>query len=227
MVDTVLNIINNARGRAEYSPLSATDFDSGQEAEHLFFKHNFKTVYKKVLQAKGDDTRKTFQFNTIQGVNTYSLDFDFNKLSSLDLYRIDSTGTQDYKLRYLTEAEALLLYPDFSDIPEGTPEAYFLTVTDTAGVQRLKFINSPDGVYTLKGFTNSNSNNLTATDMTVCNELADNYIEQYLLAIFLARIEHSRANIEYQEADNQWKIYLATQSNLNSFKQTPYVNQHY
>ena len=226
MVDSVLNIVNKARRRAKDSPLSSSEYDSGDEADHLQMRGEFEWVYKKVIGAKKDDLRKSFTLTTSQGQKTYSLGFQTNKLSSLELYRIDEFGSDDYLLKYFTEAEVASIYPDLNDIPEGKIQGYFFSVGEKADDISLRFLPTPDSTYTIKGFTNAANCVLTASDVTLCSQEGDDYIEQYLFCKILESIEHAQAQSALQELSQKWTQYLCTNFHLNTQSYEPCISQH-
>jgi len=215
MVTEVLTLVNNARNRAGLTDMTASDFNSGVQREHLVLRSEFKNSYSALVRLGGEEFRKTFTITTADGTNGYSLGFDCKDLSTVQLYvQTAPNNIQPYRLLYITEDEARALYPNLGDIPEGIPTSWFISTTGTASTKTVYFINKPDGIYTILGYQQELASSLAANDNTACNEIGDDYIESKLVAI-IRRSQGFDDYIEYEkEADEALKQYLAKEHHI-------------
>jgi hypothetical protein len=210
MVENVLTIVNKARNRLGLTNMTASEFDSGTQREHLVLRAEFQNVYNKLVRLKGEEFRKTFTLSTSDGVNGYSLGFDSQDLSTVQLYvQSAPNNIQPYQLIYITEDEARRQYPNLADIPEGIPSTFFIATTNTEATKLVYFINKPDGIYSILGYQMVDPSSLSSSNDTACTALGDEYLESSLASVLaVSQGFMDQATLFTKEAEEALNCYL-------------------
>ncbi len=227
MSKQVIEIVNNARGRAGLSPLSEADYDSSIEREPLQARTQFKRFYQNLIDLRTEDLRRTFDISTVAGVNDYTLPFPTERLSNVSMRVIDPIGEDDYHLDYFAEDDILVRYPDLNDIEEGKPHSWFLHTTAIASEKKLSFVYKPDAIYIVQGFEQIAAAILTASDLTECAVAGDDYLEDSMYGW----IRFTEGYISYLEIETVAKKalykYLGQDHHINTPNRFPRPTQRY
>ncbi len=222
--ETVLSIINSARGRIRLPALTAADFDSGTEGDHLELRNEFMVVYKKLSMAEGFDFIKKATITTNSTSNSYLLPTGIapEQITSDYMQLIDTGANEDLTLFRMPYDEVERIYVDLDEIEKGRPSRWFLFPTTTAGSYRLGFINAPDAVYTIQLQAAIDSGDLTADDNVQCSNAGVVYLIDRL-TYYLHEVNGIPTSLNVEES---WRRYICQGINISSPNSTPTPYQH-
>lgn len=217
MADSIINIVNRARGRVGFIPLQTGDFDSSSERAPLEARNYALRNLKQIEVCTGEDQKIVSDVTTAASVNEYTLPCAPNRLGEIQVYSISASDDDDIPLIYQTEKQIKQQYNgDFTEIPEGDIYGWFLKTTSTPADKRLAFVNVPDGVYTIRFWHYVDiTTTITSTALTTWDAVGDIALEDMIYA----DIEFSNGNLSLAEAkaikDQASSMYIAKDLHVN------------
>jgi len=220
MVDAVINIVNEALGRAALTPLQPTAYDTSYERNPLWLRNEFNRAYRKLADYQKEDFKTYFDITTTAGVNEYALPVASrsNKFINDVMYLNKGVGN-DIPIYYIPEDEVLRQYSgDLTEIESGEPYGFFLQTHSTANVKKLSFILKPDAIYSIRGYYYQDSTALTGVSLTACSNEGDEYLRDHLYAFLMFNL----GKMEYQDSerfkrDSEMK-YICTDLGVNTIQ---------
>ena len=104
---------------------------------------------------------------------------------------------------------------------EGEVSGWWINTTSTPGQRQLRFVQTPDGIYTVRFYLQTPPSRLFGSDTTGCNRLGDRWLKCRLAADILSERGFEQAAKWEMESQKAWARYLGADLHENYYVNFP------